>query len=248
MRFEFRPIRVVAAVLALLSFLLLSRSADASVNPGCPAVAWSRPEAPSRGCESASPLATASPRPRSAKSAATLPVAATTTRIAKSAVVRWGSTAAAANQLIRAGVGPNELSGQLAHNGGVRVRRDAQVLLRPARTSMATNSGGDAMAGVRAAGAEGEAAAGIVKNTQRIPSSSGSAAYRIPDELGSGVLGEVKNVSSLSYTSQLKDFMSYARQNGLEFRLYVRGSTTLSGPLQQLVDSGQITLVRNLPG
>ena len=104
------------------------------------------------------------------------------------------------------------------------------------------------MAGVRAAGAQGEAAAGILKNSQRIPSASGSAAYRIPDELGNGVLGEVKNVSSLSYTSQIQDFVSYAQSNGLQFNLYVRGSTTFTGPLQQLVDSGAITVVRNLPG
>jgi len=78
------------------------------------------------------------------------------------------------------------------------------------------------MAGVRAAGNAGEASAGIVKNTQRIPSLSGNAAYRIPDELGNGVLGEVKNVSSLSYSSQLRDFAGYAQQRGLQFNLYVR--------------------------
>jgi hypothetical protein len=58
------------------------------------------------------------------------------------------------------------------------------------------------MAGVRAAGSSGEQEAGIIKNTDRIPSLSGTAAYRIPDELNSSVLGEVKNVSGLSYTNQ----------------------------------------------
>lgn len=77
---------------------------------------------------------------------------------------------------------------------------------------------------------------------------SGSAAYRIPDELGSGVLGEVKNVSSLWYSSQLRDFAAYAQQNGLQFNLYVRGSTQLSGPLQAAVDDGTINLIRSLPG
>ena len=113
---------------------------------------------------------------------------------------------------------------------------------------VATNTVDDAMAGVRAAGARGEAAAGIVKNTQRIPSLSGSAPYRIPDGLGNGVLSEVKNVSSLSYTSQLRDFAAYAQQEGLAFNLYVRGSTTLSGPLQAAVDNGTIALIRSLPG
>jgi RHS repeat-associated protein len=108
--------------------------------------------------------------------------------------------------------------------------------------------GEDAMAAVRAAGQQGETAAGIVKNSQRIPSLTGTAAYRIPDELGAGALGEVKNVASLSYTRQLRDFMMYSHQNGLTFSLYVRGSTSLSGPLQQLVDSGAINLIRSLPG
>lgn len=98
----------------------------------------------------------------------------------------------------------------------------------------------DAMAGVRAAGSAGERAAGIVKNTDHIPSLSDTAAYRIPDELNATTLGEVKNVGSLSYTQQLQDFQAYAAQQGLTFNLYVRGSTTLSGPLQTAVDDGLI--------
>ena len=104
------------------------------------------------------------------------------------------------------------------------------------------------MAGVRAAGSAGERAAGIVKNTDHIPSLSDTAAYRIPDELNATTLGEVKNVGSLSYTSQLQDFQAYAQQQGLAFNLYVRGSTTLSGPLQNAVDSGLINLFRILAG
>lgn len=102
------------------------------------------------------------------------------------------------------------------------------------------------MAGVRAAGQAGEDLAGVVKNTQRVPSATGSAAYRIPDELGNGVLGEVKNVGSLSYTRQLQDFFAYAQAKGLQFNLYVRGSTTFSGPLQKLSDSGAINRIPSL--
>lgn len=105
-------------------------------------------------------------------------------------------------------------------------------------------SGG--MDGVRDNGREGKAAAGIDRNADRIPSASGTAAYRIPDDLR-GIIGEVKNVSYLSYTNQLRDFAAYARQPRLRFNLYVRGSTTLSGPLQAAVDGGAINLVRNLP-
>jgi RHS repeat-associated protein len=106
----------------------------------------------------------------------------------------------------------------------------------------------DGMAGVRAAGSFGERSAGIIKNTDHIPSLSDTAAYRIPDELNATTLGEVKNVGSLSYTSQLRDFSAYAQQEGLTFNLYVRGSTTFSGPLQDAVDAGWINVIRNLPG
>ncbi|MGP0059300.1 MAG: putative toxin, partial [Beijerinckiaceae bacterium] len=100
-------------------------------------------------------------------------------------------------------------------------------------------------------GQAGEEAAGIIANTQRIPSLTGTAAYRIPDVLNesSQIIGEVKNVGYLSYTSQLRDFILFAQQNGFQFQLTVRPSpsTTLSGPLQNEIASGNITL-RNLPG
>ena len=44
---------------------------------------------------------------------------------------------------------------------------------------------GGKMAGVRSAGKMGEIIAGIVKNTKRIKSASGSAKWRIPDVLNS---------------------------------------------------------------
>lgn len=119
-----------------------------------------------------------------------------------------------------------------------------QAATRAAGVVVAAEDGG--MAAVRAAGRSGEDLAGILKNTRRIESATGTARYRIPDELGDSVLGEVKNVSSLSYTSQLQDFLAYARANSLQFKLYVRGSTEFSSPLQDLVDSGAISRVNSL--
>jgi RHS repeat-associated protein len=135
------------------------------------------------------------------------------------------------------------------HAGGV-AGRVAEVAIPSARVAraVAVARAGARMAGVQAAGRAGERAAGIVKNTDHIPSLSGTVPYRVPDELNSSVLGEVKNVSRLSYTKQLRDFSAYAIQQGLTFNLYVRGSTTLSGPLQDAVDGGEINLVRSLPG
>ena len=96
-------------------------------------------------------------------------------------------------------------------------------------------------------GQAGEEAAQIVKNTQRIPSLTGTANYRVPDVLNDTMIGEVKNVQSLSYTSQLQDYAAYAQQNSLQFHLWVRPSTELSGPLQDAISNGQIIL-HYIPG
>ena len=71
---------------------------------------------------------------------------------------------------------------------------------------------------------------------------------RIPDGLTPETLSEVKNVKSLSYTAQLRDFDAYAKAHHLDFDLYVRApvdgvpATKLSRPLQDAVDSGEIEL------
>lgn len=72
---------------------------------------------------------------------------------------------------------------------------------------------------------------------------TGTASYRIPDGLDAGmrILSEVKNYSgTLSYTSQLKDFAMWSQVNGYQMHLYT--NATLTGPLQQVVDSGIIQL------
>lgn len=70
---------------------------------------------------------------------------------------------------------------------------------------------------------------------------------RIPDGLTHTTLSEVKNLKSLSYTRQLRDFSDYARQNGLDFELYIRSDTKLSGPLLDAADRGDIIL-KIIPG
>jgi hypothetical protein len=93
----------------------------------------------------------------------------------------------------------------------------------------------------RSLGQAGEDAVGITgpKVSIEIP---GSGQIRIPDALTESTLTEVKNVDSLSYTQQLRDFTTYSQANGLDFQLYVRPSTQLSGPLQQAITNGQIKL------
>jgi Restriction endonuclease fold toxin 7 len=51
----------------------------------------------------------------------------------------------------------------------------------------------------------------------------------------------------LTYTHQIDDFLQYAQSQGMTFNLVVRSNTTLSGPLQSLVASGEINLIRMLP-
>jgi len=65
---------------------------------------------------------------------------------------------------------------------------------------------------------------------------------RIPDGISRTALSEVKNVKSLSYTSQLRDYATFARQEGLRFDLYVRTNTKLSGPLFDAIKRGLINL------
>ena len=90
-------------------------------------------------------------------------------------------------------------------------------------------------------GQAGEDAVGIAgpKVSIEIP---GSGQIRIPDALTESTLTEVKNAGSLSFTQQLRDFTTYSQAKGLDFQLYVRPSTQLSGPLQQAITSGQIKL------
>ncbi len=70
---------------------------------------------------------------------------------------------------------------------------------------------------------------------------------RIPDGLTSSTLSDVKNVGSLSYSRQLRDFGQYAQQTGRSFDLYVRPTTRLSGPLQEAAGPGGPINLRFIP-
>lgn len=103
------------------------------------------------------------------------------------------------------------------------------------------------MALVRAVGLAGEAAAGISARKEAIRDLASGVAMRFPDALDrvSQVLTEVKNVSYQSYTTQLRDYVTWAQQNAYSVELWVRGGnapTKLSGPLQALVNAGIVSL------
>lgn len=111
----------------------------------------------------------------------------------------------------------------------------------PAETALAADTGLSGPALARQLGWAGEDAVGITgpKVGIQIP---GSGIMRFPDQLTSTALTEVKNVRNLSFTQQLLDYSAFAQQNGLQFNLYVRPTTTLTGPLQNAASSGQINL------
>jgi RHS repeat-associated protein len=100
----------------------------------------------------------------------------------------------------------------------------------------------------RRVGAEGEDLSGIAQDEKvRIPSASGKAQYRIPDDLTDTDLTEIKNVKRLDNRSQLQDFYAYASSTNRRFNITVREDTVLSPTLEQMVDDGKINLLRTLP-
>ena len=110
-----------------------------------------------------------------------------------------------------------------------------------------TGAGGGAArggAGVVRVGQAGEAVARSVADIGPKLHITVAGRARIPDGLNlkTRVLSEVKNVGSLSYTQQLRDFAAYASANGLRFDLWVRPTTQLSGPLAQEVANRAIKL------
>ncbi|MEU0544936.1 putative toxin [Nocardia sp. NPDC005978] len=100
----------------------------------------------------------------------------------------------------------------------------------------------------RARGARAEARAGIDPTTTKtsIPSATGTAKRRIPDEVDHArkVLTEVKNVNYQEYTDQIKDFEQYAANNKYTFNLVVDNRTQLAPEIQNLVSQGKIVIVR----
>jgi RHS repeat-associated protein len=120
--------------------------------------------------------------------------------------------------------------------------------LAPNSASAASRAAEDGTALARQLGTEGERLAGIDPAAKvRIPSATGTAAYRIPDALTETTLTEVKNVARLGYSNQLQDFEAYASSTRRSFDLIVRQNTVLTQELQGLENSGVINVIRSLP-
>ena len=94
-------------------------------------------------------------------------------------------------------------------------------------------------------GREGETAVRAVYDIGDKANITINGVKRIPDgiNLKTEVLSEIKNVKNLSFTKQLRDYSTFAQQNGLGFDLYVRPGANLSGPLLNARDVGQINIL-----
>jgi len=69
----------------------------------------------------------------------------------------------------------------------------------------------------------------------------------IPDGLTETALSEVKNVASLSYTSQLRIYAQFAAENGLILDVYVRPGAHLSAPLLEAQPGGLPNIIDTIP-
>jgi len=112
--------------------------------------------------------------------------------------------------------------------------------------SRAINAG-ERMAQIASKGRRGEEAVRKVADIGEKVTINVNGRMRIPDGILEGVsLNEVKNVSRQGLTSQLRDYLQFARdpKNNLQFNLYTNEETRISQPLQELIDAGEINHYR----
>jgi hypothetical protein len=73
-----------------------------------------------------------------------------------------------------------------------------------------------------------------------------SGAKIFPDAVDEnlGVMVEIKNVSKLSYTSQIRNYSQYAKENQMQLVLVVRHDTQFSTPLDTAIADNHIQVLR----
>lgn len=88
-------------------------------------------------------------------------------------------------------------------------------------------------AAVRGSNEIGPATAFVVNGRNRIADGYNEAVRTI---------SEVKNVAYQYYSTQLKDYVAFAQDQGLQFQLFLRNPNAISPQLRQAVDSGLVKL------
>jgi RHS repeat-associated protein len=83
----------------------------------------------------------------------------------------------------------------------------------------------------------------LTKNTESIKNTL-SGIERVPDlwNRATATIYEVKTMSYVSFTSQIKDMAAWAAQNGHRFELWIRQGGTPSGPLLEAERNGLLTI------
>ncbi|MCX5650656.1 MAG: putative toxin, partial [Planctomycetota bacterium] len=89
-------------------------------------------------------------------------------------------------------------------------------------------------------GQQGEAAVRAIKDIGPKKPIVVNGRRRIPDGMNRTTLTEIKNVKSLSYTQQLRDYADYANENGLVFELWMPRGVEMSRTLRDEIDAGRI--------
>jgi hypothetical protein len=89
---------------------------------------------------------------------------------------------------------------------------------------------------------------GIIGPKVRIPSATGTARYRVPDQLTAEFLKDAKNVGELRWTNQLIDFGEFTRQNSLRYIIDVRQNTLIGPRAQQMIEQYGVEINRIYPG
>jgi hypothetical protein len=126
---------------------------------------------------------------------------------------------------------------------GVGVVVDTAALLTPG----APGGFGTAIRTARAAGDSvrkgqaGEAAVRLVADIGRkLPFDGASGKNRIADGFNrsTNTIAEVKNVSYQALTSQIRDYVAYAKANNVTFELWLKEGAKVSKQLQELIDNG----------
>jgi RHS repeat-associated protein len=141
---------------------------------------------------------------------------------------------------ISVGAGINDIrKNGLGWGNGLALTADLAALAIPGLPAFGNAA---RLARARRLGTAGEAAVRGAFNIGEKGRIAVNGRNRVPDGLTADVLSEVKNVESLSFTRQLRDYVDFAQSTRRQFDLYVRESTRLSGPLQQAVEEGLINL------
>lgn len=127
-------------------------------------------------------------------------------------------------------------SASSAAKSNARLVRFLQMELKQATTQGQKNN---------LAGRIGELKAGIDPNIPKRPIEI-NGRTRIPDEIDdtAAIVREVKNTNSIGATQQVKDMAQFASERGYTFELIVDERTIISGPLQTMIDNGEIVLKR----